>query len=112
MPLDLRGEMGVKHGRFGRQGNKGRTGNGVGEIRANFGYESGGDGDAIEDSGDEGGGAAEGLGQNDAILHENVVAVVADDETRSGTSIFDHVFGRIGDVNEVGTGKTPLKCRI
>lgn len=88
--LDLRREMSVEEGCLGRKRNEGRVGDGVGEIRTNFRYESGGDGEAVQYGGDEGDGAAEGFGQHEIVLHQNVVAVVSHNQARCGLSIFSH----------------------
>lgn len=73
-------EVSVENGGGGGGGGRQRWGvrHGVGEIGADLGDVVGGDGEAVEDGGDEGGGAAEGLSHDDAVSYKNVVAVVSD----------------------------------
>lgn len=56
----------------------------VGEIGSNFGYEMEGEGESVEDCGDEGSGAAESLGDDEVVVEEDVVAVIADYEPSLG----------------------------
>lgn len=51
----------------------------VGEVMADFGNQTVSEGEAVENGGDEGGGAAESLGHDDVVSDEDVVAVVASD---------------------------------
>lgn len=64
----------------------------MGEVGAHLGDEVEGKGEGVEDGGDERGGAAEGLGDYDAVTVEDVVAVVANDEAtaRNGFGVCDH----------------------
>lgn len=51
------------------------------------------EGEGVEDGGNEGGGAAEGFGDYEVVVEEDVVAVVADDEATvvgNGFGICDH----------------------
>lgn len=66
---------------------------GVGEVGAHLGDGVEGKGEGIEDNGDEGGGAAEGLGDGLAVAVEDVMTVVADDEAapgNDGLGVCDH----------------------
>lgn len=71
--------MGVEQSGNRGERNKGLVIHRVGKVVAHFGNVIGGDEEAIVDGGDEGGCAAEALGDYDAILNQNIVAVVADD---------------------------------
>lgn len=65
----------------GGWGEDGWVGDVVGEVGADFGdVGGGGEGEGVEDGGDEGGCAAEGLGYDGVIFDEDVVGVVAYDQ--------------------------------
>lgn len=78
-------EMRMEEGGFGAVDLDGAMIWGVLEIRTDLGDGVKGDGEATEDGGDEGDGAAEGLGNGGAVMEEDVVAVVAGNQaTGSG----------------------------
>lgn len=85
----IRGEMSVEEGGFGGGGRDDRRGRGrrrrrVLEIGADLGDIEGVKRKAGEDEGDEGGGAAQGLGNYDAVSEENVVAIISHHQTPPG----------------------------
>lgn len=66
-------------------GDAGQVGDMICEVRTDLGDVEEREGrKGVEDVGDEGGGAAEGLAHGRAISEEDVVAVIADDESASG----------------------------
>lgn len=80
-PIGCEIEVGFEDGGLvGRRHDRGVGDVVVFEVAADFGDQMAGDGGRVEDVGDEGGGAAEGFGHDGAVLDENVVAVVSDDE--------------------------------
>lgn len=77
--------MSMKEGGFGATDLDGALIGGVLEVKANLGYGVEGDGEATKNSGDEGDGTAEGLGDGEAIMEEDIVAIVTKDQAaRSG----------------------------
>ncbi|KAI8026653.1 hypothetical protein LOK49_LG02G02009 [Camellia lanceoleosa] len=51
----------------------------VDEVGANLGDVGGGNREAVKDGGDEGGSAAEAIGDYDVVFDENIVAVIPDE---------------------------------
>lgn len=82
--------MGVEEGGVGGWDDERGVGGGEGEVGSHLGDEVEGEGEGVEDGGDERGGAAEGVGEEEGVAEEDVVAVVADDEAAAEGGIGDH----------------------
>lgn len=90
--------MGVEEGGLGSGNDERWVGGcegGVGKVCADFGDEVEGEREGIEDGGDEGCSAAECFGDNEVVVEEDVVAVIADDEATvgNGFGICNHYDG-------------------
>nr|GMD18849.1 peptidyl-prolyl cis-trans isomerase CYP20-1 [Ipomoea batatas] len=77
--LDFRREIRMEDGGLRGRANNRAVANGVSEIGAHLRHVAAVNVEAVEHGGDEGGGAAEGLGNDAAVFDQNIVAAIPDD---------------------------------